>query len=145
MDPIEVWDDGAFVERTAPLDVRAHRRAKDPGVVETEPTVEPTGDWLGHLVQERRASGLGAAPSAKQLAEEARTERSAKDEGVLAVLGRLLDAEAFDEDAARVWLGRFGPLEPRWVDQELSARIALGEGADRHVTEILADLAGGAS
>ena len=64
---------------------------------------------------------------------------------MLAVLGRLLDSEALDVQAARGWLDRFGPLEPTWVQAELAARLALGERADRHVADILDALVGGAT
>ena len=134
---VEVWHDGAFVERIAPLEIRAHRRPKDPGITEETPEPEPTGDWLGHLVQQRQERGLGKPATTQELAEQARAERSEQDEAVLAVLRALLDSEALDVDAARDWLDRFGPLEPQRVEAELSALLALGEGADRHVTEVL--------
>ena len=144
LEQIEVWDQDAFVERIGPLEIRTHRRPKDPALVAADPSAEPTADWLGHLVQQRRSDGF-VTPTPKQLAEQARAERSGKDEAVLAVLSRLLDADALDVDAARSWLDRFGPLHPGRLEAELSARLALGERADRHVTEILDALEGGAA
>jgi transposase InsO family protein len=141
---VEVWDGGAFVERAQPLSVQAHRRPRDPGLATVEPDPEPTADWLGHLVAQRRERGF-VEPTPRQLAEQAAAQRADQDESVLAVLGRLLDADALDVDAARTWLGRFGPLDPAGVEADLAARLALGERADRHVTEILEALRGGAS
>ena len=141
---LEVWHDGRFAERAGPLQIHTHRRAKDPGAEPPAPDVEPTGDWLGHLVQRRREEGrVQATP--RQLAERAHAQRAEQDEAVLVVLGRLLDSEALDVQAARGWLDRFGPLEPTWVQAELAARLALGERADRHVADILDALVGGAT
>jgi transposase InsO family protein len=144
LDKIEVWHRGLFAERTAPLQIHAHRRPRDPGLQVTEVPAEPTGDWLGHLVQQRRSQGF-VEPTPAQLGERARAERADADEAVVAVLGRLLDADALDIDAARGWLDRFGPLDPGHIEAELAARLALGERADRHVTEILDALRGGAA
>jgi hypothetical protein len=142
LDRIEVWLDGSFVERAAPLQVHAHRRPKDLGIKQAEEPVEPVADWLGHLVQERRNQGF-CEPTPRQLAERAVADRAAQVDAVLAVLGRLLDADALDEDAARAWLDRYGPLEPERLEAELSARVALGERTDRHVSEILDAVRGG--
>lgn len=141
---VEVWDGDAFVERIQPLSVQAHRRPRDPGLAAIEPEVEPTADWLGHLVAQRRQQGF-VEPTPRQLAERAAQERADADEAVLGVLGRLLDPDALDEDAARAWLHRFGPLDAGRLEADLSARLALGERADRHVTEILDVLRGGAA
>ena len=142
LDRVEVWLDGSFVERAAPLQVHAHRRPKDPGIEGSQPPAEPVADWLGHLVQQRRSQGF-CEPTPRQLAEQATADRAAQDDAVLAVLARLLDADALDEDAARAWLDRYGPLEPERLEAELSARIALGERTDRHVGEILDAVRGG--
>ena len=141
---VEVWQDGTFIERIAPLQIRTHRRPKDPGPVEETPAPEPTGDWLGHLVQQRRERGGDAPRTTRQVAEQARLQQAEQDEAVLAVLRSLLDEEALDLDAARSWLDRFGPLEPTRLEAELSARLALGDGADRHVTEVLDAVRGAA-
>jgi len=143
LEQLEVWHRGAFAERAKPLQIHAHRRPKDPGLAEAPKEVEPTGDWLAHLVAQREQEQIQMSP--KQLAERARAERAEQDEAVLAVLARMLDAEALDADTARGWLDRFGPLDPSWVEAELAARLALGERADRHVTDILDALKGGAA
>ena len=145
LDQLEVWHEGRFAERASPLQIHTHRRPKDPGAEPPEPGIA-AADWLGHLVQRRREGGLvPPTPTTRQLAERARAQRADQDGAVLAVLGRLLDADALDVEAARGWLDRFGPLEPSWVQAELAARLALGERDDRHVTDILDALLGGAA
>lgn len=141
---VEIWERGSFLERAQPLSVHRHRRPRDPGLAPVEPASEPTADWLSHLVTQRREEGF-VEPTPRQLAERAAAERAEQDEAVLSVLGRLLDADALDVDAARGWLARFGPLEPARLEAELAARLALGERADRHVTEILESVRGGAA
>ncbi|MBC8425336.1 DDE-type integrase/transposase/recombinase [bacterium] len=144
LEQVEVWHDGLFVERIGPLQITAHRRPKDPGIKADTSPVEPTGDWLGHLVQQRREQGF-VEPTPAQLAERQRAARAEQDDDVVAVLLRLLDDDALDARAAHAWLDRFGPLDPGHVEAELSARLALGERPDRHVTEILDALRGGAA
>jgi putative transposase len=147
-DDVEVWHDGAFAERAVPLSVHPHRRPRDPGLTEQEQEQEqkqePAADWLGHLVQQQKDQG-DQEPSPRQRAELARKERAEQDDAVLDVLRRMLDGDALDEDAARAWLHRFGPLDPGWTEAELSARRALGERTDRHVSQVLHALKGGAA
>lgn len=133
LEELEVWLDGAFMERARPLQIHANRRPKAPAVPPVE--VEPTADWLAHLVATQREAQ--PEPSPRLLAEQARRRREEADEAVLELLRRELDAGALDEQAARDWLQRFGPFERGPFELALMARFALGEPRDTHITELL--------
>ena len=137
---VEVWHDGVFVERAQPLRVGTDRRPWR-GEANARPKAEPasdapTADWLGHLVEQRRNDG-DPEPSPRAFATAARARRHAADETVVEVLRERVDADAFDDEAARAWLVRFGPLEPDAVATALDALLSQGGRRDHHVTHYL--------
>jgi len=134
---VEVWQAGQLVERARPLVVHSDRRPFQQGPKKDKAKeASPPTDWLAHLVQKRRDDGL-PEPDPRAFADAARKRREDADEAVLAVLRQRLDAAAVDEDAARDWLLRFGPLDPDGTAAVLDSRLALGEPKDHHVTRYL--------
>jgi putative transposase len=141
---VEVWRDGAFVERAQPLRVGTDRRPwrGDPlPHPKREPSNdEPTADWLGYLVEKRRADGE-PEPSPRAFAAAARDRRRQADEAVLDLLRERLAPDAFDPDAAVDWLHRYGPLDPDGAATALDILLA-HERPDHHVTHYLDALRG---
>ena len=136
---VEVWHDGRFAERAQPLTVHVDRRpwqAPDrPRAVAGK--AEPAAvDWLGHLVDRRRKDGR-PEPEPRAFAQAARAKRTEADAAVLAVLADRLDPEAVDDDEARAWLHRHGPLDPHAVAAALDAHLAHDDRRDRHVGHYL--------
>lgn len=132
LDEVEIWHGGRFAERVRPFEVQRHRRPKQ-ATPEPEPTAEPTADWLGHLVAERKG-GLEVDPEAELRRELER--RRALDEGVADVLRDRLDPDVMDEEVVRAWLDRYGPLEPEPVAELLDFSLPT-MGAGLHVQQYL--------
>ncbi|HUT78132.1 MAG TPA: Mu transposase C-terminal domain-containing protein, partial [Polyangia bacterium] len=133
---VEVWRGGEFVERVRPLSVSAHRRPKSKE--EEQPTDKPpVADYLGHLVEKRRAENR-VEPSPKALAENARKER---ERSALAIADLLTDRLAdgvVDTAAVRDFVGRFGPFDPDLAERTLDDLLRQGQGRDLHVSVYLA-------
>ncbi|MCP3986014.1 MAG: DDE-type integrase/transposase/recombinase [bacterium] len=133
LDEVEVWRDGAFVERVRPLDVRAHRRprARDAEVTVTDDDrPAPVADYLGHLVTQRRSEGF-IEPTPRQLAEQAAKERAEADQAVVDLVATHLHDDVFDEASVRAFLARFGPFDTD-AAAEVLERLCV-DGNDRHI------------
>jgi len=133
---VEVWRGGEFVERVRPLSVSAHRRPKSKE--EEKPTDKPpVADYLGHLVEKRRAENR-VEPSPKALAENARKERERSALAITDLLTDKLDAGVVDGAAVRDFVDRFGPFDPDLAEQTLDDLLRQGQGRDLHVSVYLA-------
>lgn len=136
---VEVWHQGRFAERSRPLEVRAHRR---PRVVETEPPAshksdqQPTADWLGHLVHQRREQA-GLEPHPRQLAEQAHQRRVEVDRAIIELLTEQLSVNVVDQPVAQQYLARYGPFDPELAELTLEQLFERGERRDHHVTVYL--------
>ena len=136
MDTVEVWHDDKFVERTRPLDVQAHRRARAPKPPPQQNADTTRGfDWLGHLVQKRREQGF-VEPTPRQLADQAVAHRTRADDDVVRLLAERLEPAVFDETEIREHLERFGPYQAERSTTALDTLIQ-STGNDRHVTVYL--------
>ncbi len=134
---IEVWHKGRMVERIQPFVVGRHRRPLVQLPAEPPPAV-PTGDWLRHLVERRRAKNF-VEPTPQMLLEAELARRAKADDAVLEVLAERLDPAVIDAEAVRDFLARFGP----W-DAELTAtlfdRLLTDQPRDLHVRVYLDQL-----
>lgn len=132
---VEVWSKGAFAERVKPLSVLAHRRPR-----EVEPAPEsaaaPVADYLGHLVERRRADNR-VEPSPKALAENAQRERQRSATDIADLLADRLAEGVVDIAAVRDFVGRFGPFDPDLAERTLDDLLAQGAGRDLHVSVYL--------
>lgn len=138
MEEVEVWHEGSFVQRCRPFEVQRHRRPKPKSEADGPPTDEPTAppiaDYLGHLVEARRAECLiEPEPSARALIEQARARRHAADQAVTDLLAKHLDPEAMDIDTAKRFLDRHGPFDPERVEAVLK-QLLRQHPTDQHVT-----------
>lgn len=151
LDEVEVHHQGEFMERVRPFEVREHRRPKakpksDDEIVATTSTAtatKPAADYLGFLVEKRRAEFVTANPTrtAPSITEvdiatnpEALDEavRAECDSAIVALLREHLDADAFDDDSARELLRRYGPFEFDFAERVLD-RTLERERPDHHV------------
>jgi len=139
---VEVWRDGARVERVKPFQVKVHRRptADAPHISRpTESRPAPTADWLGHLVKKRRATLPNEEPSARALREADTARRRAADDAVIALLAERLAPEARDDEAARAFLERHGPFDLDATRAALDSLLADGP-TDLHPRVLLEEL-----
>ncbi|MEQ1506361.1 MAG: helix-turn-helix domain-containing protein [Myxococcota bacterium] len=130
---IEVWSEGAFVERLRPFAVQPHRRPKtEPAAA---PPAKPVADWLSHLVEKRRAEGA-TEPGPREVVDEAKARRAAQDDAIVALLADRLDPAVRDDASVGRFLERYGPIDlavaTASVDQQITAR-----GRDLHVRRYL--------
>lgn len=129
-DEVEIWQGDALVERVRPFEVEPHRRPRAADEEAAPATAEPVADWLGHLVDKRRAGFIEVEP--KDAALEARRRRREEDDAVVELLrGRLLPA-VFDEPALRAHLERFGPYDPCRARAAIEHLLA-GGVRDHHI------------
>jgi transposase len=124
---VEVWRNNAFAERVTPLHISAHRREKiETPIADTVKT--PVVDYLGHIVKERRKSGV-TEPPPNALAKRAKEKREENTRRILTLLDDRLKQGVVNADEVRGFMERFGPF-----DEDL-AEIALDEmlesGADK--------------
>jgi len=135
---VDVWTDGQFRERVQPLAPAPQRRPKAP--VDTRAAEapaasdRPTNEWVDLLLDEGRAVDEAPDPVDEMLAEQRRL-----DDEVVALIEAHVVPDVFDEARVRDFLGRYGPLDPRGVDETLALAIDFG-GMDQHLDQLLADL-----
>jgi transposase InsO family protein len=136
LDEVEIWRNGAFVERVRPLEVGPHRRprVRDAEVELNADKPAPVADFLGHLVEKRRAQGF-LEPTPRQLAEQVAQQRREADDAVVNTLADQLHTDVFDEAAVREYLARFGPFDVG-VAATVVERLCL-DSNDRHVSVYL--------
>jgi putative transposase len=103
---LEIYRDTRFVERVTPFEVSQHRRPQATKAEAKTPDVEaaPTADWLGHLVEQRRAEGFVPVTSPSPSHEAA-------NDALVTLLRARLDDAVFDEPAIREFLAKFGPFD----------------------------------
>lgn len=126
---VEVHYDGRFVERCRPFGVSEHRRPRATPAEPAAPPLDapaPTANWLGHLVERRRAEGF-----VEPRREPAET-RDAADHAIVQLLRDHLDAAVFDEASVRDFLRRYGPFDPERAAHALRDALANGR-TDHHV------------
>ena len=134
---IEVWHKGRMVERLQPFVVGRHRRPLIELPPEAPPAV-PTGDWLRHLVEQRRAKNF-VEPTPQMLLEAEQARRAQADDAVLEVLAERLDPAVLDPEAVRSFLARFGPWDPDRTAALLD-RLLTDQPRDLHVLVYLEQL-----
>ena len=138
LEEVEVWRKDRFVQRCRPFEVKRHRRPKARPETDLPPAdgppAPPIADYLGHLVEARRAERfIEPEPSARQLIEQARAHRHAADQAVIDILVEHLDAEAVDIGTAKRFLDRHGPFDPERAEAVLE-RLLTQHPTDQHVT-----------
>lgn len=134
---VEAWRDGRMVERIGPFVVGRHRR---PHPLPSDkpsrtPRPAPVGNYLGHLVQRRRAAHF-VEPTPQALAEAIAARRAEADAAVFDVLAARLDAAVLDPGAIRSFLARVGPWDPTRVAEIADHFFAL-HPRDTHVSVLL--------
>ncbi len=134
-DLVEVWHQGAFAERARPLEIEPHRRprASQPESPPTAPSA-PVADWLGHLVDKRRATFDDPVP--KDLAALAHKRRLAADDALVTLLREHLEPAVVDEPAIRAHLETFGPYDLDRAEATLIALLGTGP-RDHHIDVVL--------
>jgi len=85
-------------------------------------------------VDEGKALELTPDPIEKALAEQRRL-----DEQVVALVEDHVHPEVFDAKRVRDFLERFGPFDPRAVEDGLLLALEFG-GVDQHLDQLLTDL-----
>ena len=136
LEEVEVWHDDAFSERVRPLQIGAHRRprAEPTEITLSDAPVVSVGDYLGHLIQRRRAEGF-VEQTPRQLAEDRTRQRAVSDSAIVRLLAEHLHPDVFDDAAIRVFLERHGPFAVE--DAEPIIGRLCREAADRHVSVYL--------
>jgi len=138
---VEVWKDKKMVERVIPFHVSRHRRPHPSKVTpEKRPDKAPkvtatTANWLGHLVDQRRAENF-IEPTPQMMREEAEKRRSEKDAAVFDVLATRMDPAVVDPVLIRSFLARFGPWEPLNVAEHVDTFLQ-DRPRDSHVQVVL--------
>jgi len=119
---VEIHQDGRLRERVRPFEVEPWRRPR-PKPIETADSerVEPTGDWLGHLVRQHHEQGALPEPDPKQWKADADARRNDNTAAITVLLTERLDEGVVDEFEVRAWLAQFGPLDVDRSEQELDA------------------------
>lgn len=133
LDQIDIWYDGTFQERVGPLVVGPNRRPKpkqEPAPASPSEKKKPVVDWLGHLVEAH-----DEAPTVDEV-HAALEARRREDDAVVDLLRDRLVPEAFDGEAARRFLDRYGPLKVDQITEAVELAIEVG-GADQHVSALL--------
>ena len=139
LDEVEVWHDGAFVQRSRPLEVSAHRRPRPRSEADEASSAQatdavPAANYLQHLVEQRRAEGF-LEPTPRQLAEQATERRRTVDQAIVDLFAETLDADVFDEATVRDFLARYGPFDGAVAARTLDRMCV--DGNDRHVAVYL--------
>lgn len=132
---VEVWVRGEFQQRVKPLAISAHRRPRDPEP-EPKPAAAPIADYLGHLVEKRRADGA-VEPPPKVLAAKARKEREQNAVDIADLLTDRLAEGVVDIATVRDFVGRFGPFDIDLAEHTLDDLLAQGAARDLHVSVYL--------
>lgn len=107
---VEVWHDGRMAERLQPFAVSRHRRPLTDPEPDALPPAIQTGDWLRHLVEQRRQKNF-VEPTPQMLHEAELQRRAEADLAVLDVLATRLDPAVVDPPTVRSFLARFGPWD----------------------------------
>lgn len=140
---IEVHRDGRLQERLRPFEVEPWRRPQRAVQDTQNVTSEPLGDWLGHLVRQRREKGALPQPDPKVWKAEAKIRRQIANDAVITLLRDRLDEGVVDEAEIRAWLAQFGPLDAERVELELDVIVnQVGAGLHsrfylQHLREVL--------
>jgi len=128
---LEVWHKDRFVERVRPFQVRRHRRPRPRSGADEPPEKPsagqtpdpPVADWLGHLVQMRRAEAF-IEPAPAGLAARHAQARAAQDQAIIDLLAEHLDRAVVDPAACRDFLQRYGPFDPEQAGHTLRRLLA---------------------
>jgi putative transposase len=138
LEEVEVWHKGNFKKRCRPFEVQRHRRpkpvTKDAATESNLPPPTPTADYLGHLVQARRAElFVEPEPSMKQLIEQGMARTEEANQALIDLLLEHMDAEAMDIGAAKNYLDRYGPFDLE-VAESVLERLVSQYPRDQHVS-----------
>lgn len=137
---VEAWFEDRLVERVQPFVVGRHRRPHPlPGEkVGRPPKPLPVANYLGHLVEKRRAQQF-VEPTPQALAEAVAARRAEADAAVFDVLAARMDPAVVDPASIRTFLARFGPWDPARVAEITDTFFAL-HPTDTHVQVLLGHL-----
>jgi hypothetical protein len=130
LDEIEVWLDSKLLERVRPFVVGRHRRARVEDLP-APPAPSVKGDWLGKVVENRRADQF-VEPTAQVLAEADARRRGEADAAIVDVFAARLDAAVVDAATIRAFLARFGPWDAE-AAADLLDQYLTHQPADLHV------------
>jgi putative transposase len=130
METTEVWHGTTFQERVSPLEKAPHRRPK-PAAPEVAPDPEgPLVDFLNQLTSTHKP-----LPERDEV-EAALAEAQVLEDSIVRILEDLMRPEVFDEQAVRVFVGRYGPFEPEVIEEHVQLAVEMG-GADPHIQAVL--------
>lgn len=133
---VEVWQNGAFVQRAKPLFVSAQRRPKQPEQ-SSDTNAQSLGvDYLGHLVEARRAEGI-AEPAPKALAQKAKQKREQNIQQIIALLDDRLAQGVVASADVRTFMDKYGPLDRDLAELALDEMLQSGAPNDLHVSVYL--------
>ena len=132
---VEVWRNGAFVERVKPFSVSAHRRPKMERA-EPAPKRKPVVDYLGHIMAEQRKSGF-TEPTPKALAEKAREKRENHIQRIIALLDDRLETGVVDSGEVRRFMERYSPFDIDLAEIALDEMLESGTQRDLPVSVYL--------
>lgn len=133
---VEVWKKGAFVQRARPLYVSAHRRPKQEEAASNNDKRAPVVDYLGHLVEERRAEGI-VEPPPKAIAEKAKAKRERNVREIIALLDDRLDEGVVSASDVREFMDTYGPFDVDLAEIALEEMLQSGSPKDLHVSVYL--------
>ena len=133
---VEVWQGGAFVQRARPLFISAHRRPKQEAPAATDGNPNPVVDYLAHLVQERRAQGVGE-PTPKALAKKVKEKREQNIRDIITLLDDRLDHGVVSATDVRTFMDTYGPLDVDLAEIALDEMLQSGAKKDHHVSVYL--------
>lgn len=120
LDELEVWHNKAFVERVRAFSVKRHRRPQAEEAAVAPVAARPVGNWLGHLVKQRREKNF-VEPTAQMLKEAETKRRDDAAAALLEVLASRLDPAVVDEASVHATVDRFGAWDADRIASVLDA------------------------
>jgi len=136
---VEIWRDGAFVQRSRPLFVSAHRRPRQVEEVSDEKQEAPVADYLGHLVAKRRAEGI-VEPPPKALAKKAKAKREQNTKNIIALLDDRLEEGVVASADVRTFMDTYGPLDIDLAEIAIDELLQSGAPKDLPVSVYLGSM-----
>ena len=137
---VEIWHNDRLQQRARPLEVHPWRRPKPPAPPpESTDAPAPKSDWLGHLVERRRAEGYSSEPDPRAWKTEADARREQNTTALVDLLADRLDPHVVDEAEIRAWAARFGPVDLERAEETIDALLER-HPADLHVRIYLDEL-----
>ncbi len=133
---VEVWSKGTFLQRARPLFISAHRRPRQEEETPSDDKKQPVVDYLGHLVEKRRAEGV-LEPSPKELAEKAGKKREQNIRDIISLLDDRLEPGVVSSAEVRTFMDTYGPFDIDLAEIALDSVIRDETPRDLHVSVYL--------